>query len=1168
MSQEYEILEAAFAQAGRDLEEARASKSLLTQQLDGSERERGALSQRVRSLEALAASRQVDAAEQAAREKVASTILAEKDAALSAQAEDLRLERNIVLATRQQVDAAEAERTASAARIEVLRARVAEAYGEAPPANPGDAPATGEASWEALLHEQVRALEQGLASRDAELSTLRAQLEGSRREARRLKDESPLTAAREEAAANSARLRAELAATQAELEAKGAEASAASASAALMRSRLAEQAHWISRRDDQLASMRREQQALRDELSNAKEEVKTVREAVEAERAAEDKENQKRVKGGGAAALANVDSEARIAALREQVGNLENQLAEGLASGSQRLAQEASQTQKVHGELQAVQQALSAARAEAAEASSALRLSESRCAGLDGERRTKALEVARLQSELGAMSARLQASAQEVKSTDQMASSLREQRGAGEREVQRLRDGAILREDLNTQLKAALARESERVAKAWEQREGLRLALQKRDDALERSRAELQAAKDSMAAAQDELEQLREQRRLSEVLLRGAEERASLRTHALTAAKDESAKLEAEIASLTSRLTSLRDVELARKEEALQRADEEVQKAMITTESRDERVNLLTEQLNQRGHEILSLRSALGVKEEELRAVKEGPVKALEEQLHASQAEAKLASLQRDDAVEAIGRLRKTLERRTEEVTARGEQLRISHESALLLTLEATLKDERLQSLTDSLNAERSRNEREGQLLKSMRQESDHTGKQLLELTQSLGRERERCGLLELRLSQRDEQASSLIEDLRSAEARGDGKEARLQLLKQKAAVASEERELFDQRLGELTKRMSAHEEELGRVREERMVLLTEATSAQADAEASKADAHQLRTELNEALARLGAREDQIAALNGRLAAAREDLDVQLAMVQEEVRGAQIRLEAKDVALDVQLEEALSREQQAQGFMSEVGTRLKMAKDAMASKDELLASLQSKLHNAVNTLRAHEETGAELKRSAAHDRKERDDVVHKLNRLEERHELVQADYHAASAALDNYRDSLVHAEVRMKQDRERMAGLQQELRELQSAMARPPTGGVGVPQMLQSSLPPLGSAAAGADVGSSRVHFLYFLSSFLLLKTALHTQGEMANVGAQEVFEEIVRNEVPLEEWPTYIFTRVYCQRGGLYDSEIAALKAVAKHEDVKKMSEGGVPRTPAGLKA
>ena len=40
------------------------------------------------------------------------------------------------------------------------------------------------------------------------------------------------------------------------------------------------------------------------------------------------------------------------------------------------------------------------------------------------------------------------------------------------------------------------------------------------------------------------------------------------------------------------------------------------------------------------------------------------------------------------------------------------------------------------------------------------------------------------CGVaIELRLQQRDEQASSLIEDLRSAEARGDGREARLAIL-------------------------------------------------------------------------------------------------------------------------------------------------------------------------------------------------------------------------------------------------------------------------------------------------------------------------------------------------------------------------------------------------
>merc|ERR1719271_1596630 len=113
-------------------------------------------------------------------------------------------------------------------------------------------------------------------------------------------------------------------------------------------------------------------------------------------------------------------------------------------------------------------------------------------------------------------------------------------------------------------------------------------------------------------------------------------------------------------------------------------------------------------------------------------------------------------------------------------------------------------------------------------------------------------------------------------------------------------------------------------------------------------------------------------------------------------------------------------------------------------------------------------------------------------------------------------------------------------------------MAGPPAGGVPASFPALPPLPPLGGAAAGADVGASRVHFLYFLPAFLLLKTALSTEGRMANVPAHEVFDEIVRNEVPLEEWPTYIFTRVFREpsRSNLYDTEMAALKAVAKHAD------------------
>ena len=49
-------------------------------------------------------------------------------------------------------------------------------------------------------------------------------------------------------------------------------------------------------------------------------------------------------------------------------------------------------------------------------------------------------------------------------------------------------------------------------------------------------------------------------------------------------------------------------------------------------------------------------------------------------------------------------------------------------------------------------------------------------------------------------------------------------------------------------------------------------------------------------------------------------------------------------------------------------------------------------------------------------------------------------------------------------------------------------------------------------------------------------------QGQMANVGAQDVFDEVVRNAVPLEEWPTYIFTRLY-SAGGTADQKGKAMK-------------------------
>ena len=533
---EYEILEQAFAQAGADLAEERKRRAAFESQAVADARERDALMASVRSLEALVAARSSEENAQAERAGKATALLAERDAELAMAREELHLERELVAAVRQQVDAAEVERSASTARIDVLRARLADAEETAEVGRETSTEPSG-AAWEALLHQQVRALELGLAARDDELGALREQLSGARREFARLSDDAQLAAAREQAATEVARLSAEVAACRALAEAKTAEASAATASADLARARLAEQAHWLSRRDAQLESTRREAAALRDENQAllGRQQLTARRDAGRGARPDDDDDDDAGAAAAGphAAGLAAADDagggevpdaaaswEARARTLQESVHALERQLTDGLASSRLRLAAEAEATQRAHGELQATQQALSGARAQASEAAAALRAAESRAATLDAEQRTKGMEVSRLAAELGAMQARLAASAQEVRSADQLALAAREQRSHGERELARLREAAGTRDQMSAQLHAALAKESERVARAWEQRERLRSTLQARDDQLAKARAELSGAKEALSAATDELEQLREQRKLSEILLR------------------------------------------------------------------------------------------------------------------------------------------------------------------------------------------------------------------------------------------------------------------------------------------------------------------------------------------------------------------------------------------------------------------------------------------------------------------------------------------------------------------------------------------------------------------------------------------------------------------------------------------------------------------------
>ena len=152
----------------------------------------------------------------------------------------------------------------------------------------------------------------------------------------------------------------------------------------------------------------------------------------------------------------------------------------------------------------------------------------------------------------------------------------------------------------------------------------------------------------------------------------------------------------------------------------------------------------------------------------------------------------------------------------------------------------------------------------------------------------------------------------------------------------------------------------------------------------------------------------------------------------------------------------------------------------------MVAKDELLSTLEAQLKASVGRLASSESKAEELAREVSIERRQAETATNKLLAIEERHTMMAADLEAATEALDSYRETLVSAEVRMAADREKVAALQTELRQLHTHLAsredttaptgqaHPTLGVQGPGRQGAAMLPPL--SAATIDVGSSRVH--------------------------------------------------------------------------------------------
>ena len=154
-----------------------------------------------------------------------------------------------------------------------------------------------------------------------------------------------------------------------------------------------------------------------------------------------------------------------------------------------------------------------------------------------------------------------------------------------------------------------------------------------------------------------------------------------------------------------------------------------------------------------------------------------------------------------------------------------------------------------------------------------------------------------------------------------------------------------------------------------------------------------------------------------------------------------------------------------------------------------------------------------------------------------LRALHEEHAETLTDLESATVALDSYKQTLASAEAKMLADRKKLAALQATLRKGKGGRAEH-TKGDG-PESLEGAR-------------HSRVHFLYFLSCFLLLKVSLSAQERTATVAAEEVFDEIIDNKVPLDEWPVCIFARLRAPKAARgEDGGLATIAPAQVHQAI-----------------
>lgn len=626
----------------------------------------------------------------------------------------------------------------------------------------------------------------------------------------------------------------------------------------------------------------------------------------------------------------------------------------------------------------------------------------------------------------------------------------------------------------------------------------------------ETSRVNEQKA-DELQALNDELQERAKQ--LSE---------ANIQLTTLTEGKD------TEISKLNDSIGVLKDVEAEGKEKVT-RASTEVSASRVALNARDERIGKLLQTLSSEKHIIKSQFDELVKAQEESRALREVELHKRDQEIESLKTNLKTLTVKSAYYTERMKLLNVKFAAAREDVKVRVQQVRKQFETQQAVENELTALREKLSFTDNELATERGRtaglndrlvaahhgwekmkNEHEKvmSLLKDMENK-------LQETTDSLNKKISEHELSQIQyenaqilLRSRDQRIGVVHETMSTLKVDIRTKAERLDLVHTKVKRLADDNTDLQKKLKTLSTELNETKDKLSR--------------AEDLIEDKELEIAKLQLEVK-------SREDKIAVLNARLAVAKEELATQLGLLDSQFAAGRSHLGQKAAEADAAIKQITKQvkddDGKTQGRFQELNGKVQQLESVLLAKESVVQMLTTKLHVATDSLKAKDETQstdiAVLNAKIAVLQKElRDERSENSKRLQEAR-LMSSQVKAQRDATEQFMNKLHAVETGSSTKEEQLTQMQKLLEDMQSDLEL---------QSKKLSKIELVEEEEKRELADQvdKLRTLYFQSLCLIAKIQLfNDQQGTVNVMSEDLFEEVVKKNITLEEWPAYIFHRL-----------------------------------------